>query len=74
MSNIALVPARCGSKSIAFKNIKDFCGKPLIYWVLNSLNSVKAIDNVYVATDCDDISEVVTSFNFNKVILLKIFS
>ena len=67
MSNIALVPARCGSKSIPFKNIKDFCGKPLIYWVLNSLNNVKEIDAIYVATDCDEISEIVRSFNFKKI-------
>ena len=61
MSNIALVPARCGSKSIPFKNIKDFCGRPLIYWVLNSLNNVKEIDSIYVATDCDEISEIDSS-------------
>ena len=35
MKKIAFIPARCGSKSIHFKNIKMFCGKPLIYWTLN---------------------------------------
>ena len=33
MSLIAFIPARAGSKSIAKKNIKYFCGKPLIFWV-----------------------------------------
>ena len=32
MSIIALIPARGGSKGIPRKNIKLFCGKPLIYW------------------------------------------
>ena len=37
MSVIAFIPARGGSKSIPEKNIKFFCGKPLIYWNLHEL-------------------------------------
>lgn len=66
MKTIAFVPARCGSKSIPLKNIKPFCGKPLIYWVLNALNLVKEIDEVYVATDCDEIKNTVEGFGFQK--------
>jgi len=65
--NIAFVPARCGSKSIRFKNIKEFCGQPLIYWSLLTLENVSSIDKVYVATDCKEIGDVVESFNFKKV-------
>lgn len=65
--NIAFIPARCGSKAIRFKNIKEFCGKPLIYWNLLALENSKYIDEVYVATDCTEISEVVESFGFLKV-------
>ncbi len=64
---IAFVPARCGSKAIKFKNIKDFCGKPLIYWNLSALQNASCIDEVYVATDCQEVKEVVESFNFSKV-------
>ena len=53
--NIALLPARCGSQTIPFKNIKIICGKPLIYWALLALTKSKSIDQIYVATDCDDI-------------------
>ncbi len=65
--NIALVPARCGSKSIPFKNIKNFCGKPLIYWTLTELEKASNIDAVYVATDCAEIKSCVQNFNFKKV-------
>jgi N-acylneuraminate cytidylyltransferase len=66
LKTIAFVPARCGSKSIIFKNIKLFCGKPLIYWVLQSLQEAEKIDEVYVATDCDEIKDTVNSFVFGK--------
>jgi YrbI family 3-deoxy-D-manno-octulosonate 8-phosphate phosphatase len=65
--NIAFVPVRCGSKSIPFKNIKLFCGKPLVYWSLLALQNSKNIDAVYLATDCNEIKQVVNSFNFSKV-------
>lgn len=65
--NIAFIPIRCGSKSIPFKNIKSFCGKPLVYWNLNTLEISENINVIYVATDCDEIKSVVNSFNFSKV-------
>ena len=65
--NIALLPARCGSQTIPFKNIKIICGKPLIYWSLLALTKSKSIDQIYVATDCDEVKDVVVDFNFEKV-------
>ncbi|MCG3714308.1 cytidylyltransferase domain-containing protein [Aliarcobacter butzleri] len=65
--NIAFIPVRCGSKSISFKNIKDFCGKPLVYWNLQALENSKNIDKIFVATDCKEIKDVVNSFNLKKV-------
>lgn len=65
--NIAFIPVRCGSKSISFKNIKEFCGKPLVYWNLEALEKSSNIDKIFVATDCEKIKNVVNSFNFSKV-------
>jgi len=65
--NIAFIPVRCGSKSIPFKNIKDFYGKPLVYWNLVALQNSTKIDKIFVATDCKEIKEVVNGFNFSKV-------
>ena len=66
MSVIAFVPARGGSKSIPEKNIKYFCGKPLIYWNLHELQKSE-VDEIVVATDSDNIKLVVESFKFSKV-------
>lgn len=66
MEKIGFIPARCGSKSIRFKNIKMFCEKPLIYWALNALEGSKTIDKVIVAIDCKEIANVIESFNFKK--------
>jgi len=66
MSIIAFIPARGGSKSIPEKNIKTFCGKPLIFWNLSSLQESN-VDEIIVATDSLKIKEVVNSFNFSKV-------
>ena len=65
--NIAFIPARCGSESIPFKNIKIICGKPLIYWSLLAITKSKNIDQIYVATDCDEIKDTVLDFNFGNV-------
>ena len=69
--NVAFIPARCGSKSIKFKNIKLFCNKPLIYWNIKELNISPSIDEIIVATDCDKIEKVVKSFNISKVKIYK---
>ena len=67
MSVTAFVPARCGSKSIRLKNIRPFCGRPLLYWCLNALEQAKLVDRVVVATDCLEITSCVKGFELSKV-------
>ena len=66
MSVIAFIPARGGSKSIPKKNIKSFCGKPLIFWNLQELQK-SVVNEIVVATDNEEIKDIVNSFNFSKV-------
>ena len=66
MSVIAFIPVREGSKSIPEKNIKSFCGKPLVYWNLFALH-LSNVDKIIVATDSLKIKTIVNSFNFSKV-------
>ncbi len=65
--NIAFIPVRGGSKSIPLKNIKEICGKPLVYWTAKAANDAKCIDKVIIATDSEEIKTVVLSFEFSKV-------
>ena len=64
---VAFIPVRGGSKSIPLKNIKEFCGKPLVYWTVKAAQDSLKIDKVYVATDSELIMNAVESFEFDKV-------
>jgi CMP-N,N'-diacetyllegionaminic acid synthase len=56
MNYMALIPARGGSKGIPGKNIKPFCGIPLIQWSINQARAVGL--PVYVSTDSEDVARV----------------
>ena len=62
----AFIPVRGGSKSIPLKNIKLFCGKPLVCWNIEALENCDEIDEIIVATDSDKIEETVVSCNYKK--------
>ncbi len=51
MKILAIIPARGGSKSIPMKNMKKLCGKPLIYYSINSAIQSKLISKIIVSTD-----------------------
>lgn len=67
MKTVAFIPVRGGSKSIPLKNIKPFCGRPLIYWTLKAAVETIEIDEVVVATDSLEIKNTVKSFSLDKV-------
>jgi CMP-N-acetylneuraminic acid synthetase len=56
--NIAVIPARGGSKGLPGKNIKLLNNKPLIAWSIESALQSKKIDRVIVSTDSDEIKKV----------------
>jgi len=66
MSIIAFIPVRGGSKSIPLKNIKLFNNKPLVMWVVDSLEAVDCIDEIIVATDSEEIIETVSAYKTKK--------
>jgi N-acylneuraminate cytidylyltransferase len=61
--NIAIIPARGGSKRIVNKNIKFFFGKPIIYWTIMKLKKTKIFDKIYVSTDSIKIYKAIKKFN-----------
>ena len=49
--NIAVIPARGGSKRIPRKNIRNFCGKPMIAWSIEAAHISGLFDHIIVSTD-----------------------
>lgn len=55
---IAIITARGGSKRIPRKNIKDFCGKPIIQYSIEAAISSQMFDEVMVSTDDQEIRDI----------------
>ena len=60
--NVAVIPARGGSKRIPRKNIKDFCGKPMIVWSITTAAESRLFDRIVVSTDDIEIAEVAKAY------------
>lgn len=58
MSCIAIITARGGSKRIPRKNIKNFCGKPIIAYSIEACLKSGVFDEVMVSTDDKEIAEI----------------
>lgn len=55
---VAFIPARGGSKRIPRKNIRMFCGKPMIAWPIEVARGSGLFDHVAVSTDDEEIAAV----------------
>lgn len=55
---IAVIPARGGSKRIPRKNIKDFCGKPMIAHAISAAKQSGLFEHVIVSTDDEEIARI----------------
>lgn len=71
MKVAAFIPVRGGSKSIPLKNIKPLCGKPLVCWNIEALEECKIVDQIVVATDSDDIWNIVATKHYKKTTLYR---
>lgn len=56
--SIAVIPARGGSKRVFRKNIKYFCGKPMIAWPIEAAKASGLFDRIVVSTDDVEIAGV----------------
>ena len=59
---LAIIPARSGSKRIKNKNIKNFFGKPIIYWSIKLAIECNLFDKVIVSTDSHKIAKLSRSY------------
>lgn len=60
--NLAIIPARGGSKRIPQKNIKLFAGKPLIAYSIEAAQKSAVFDRIWVSTDCEDVAKVARQY------------
>lgn len=62
MKNIAIIPARGGSKRIPRKNIRDFLGKPIIAYSIETAIESGIFDEIMVSTDDAEIAEIAKKY------------
>lgn len=75
MKNIvAIILARGGSKTIPKKNIKNFCGKPLVAWSILQAKKAHGISSVWVSSDSKEILHISEKYNASIILRPKKFS
>lgn len=62
MNTVTIIPARGGSKGIPRKNIREFCGKPLIAHIIETALKVRELDRVIVSTEDNEIAEIARKY------------
>lgn len=62
MANLAIIPARGGSKRIPRKNIKSFLGKPIMAYSIEAALKSNLFDEVMVSTDDKEIAEIASQY------------
>lgn len=60
--SIAIITARGGSKRIPRKNIKRFCGQPMIKYSIDAARNSQSFDEIMVSTDDDEIAKMAIAF------------
>jgi pseudaminic acid cytidylyltransferase len=64
VSRLAIVPARGGSKRIPDKNVRDFCGRPMVGHILNASRESSLFETIHVSTESPRIAEIVAGLGF----------
>ena len=62
MKNVAIIPARGGSKRIPHKNIINFHGRPMIGWTIQAALETEIFDKIFVSTDDEEILDCAAQY------------
>lgn len=62
MKSVAIITARGGSKRIPRKNIKEFCGKPILAYSIEAAIASGCFDMVMVSTDDEEIADLAKQY------------
>ena len=60
--NIAIIPARSGSKRIPEKNIRKFCGKPMIAYAIDAAKKSDLFRHIFVSTNDENIAGIAIEY------------
>ncbi len=63
MKSVAIITARGGSKRVPKKNIRLFCGKPMLCYAIEAAQKAEAFDEVMVSTDSEEIAAIAKEYN-----------
>ena len=61
MKRLAIIPARGGSKRILNKNIRNFCGKPIISYIIETAKKTNLFSKIHISTENKEIFNLVSS-------------
>lgn len=67
MKITCVIPSRYNSTRLPGKPLIEFCDKPMIWWVYNSVSKTKGLDKIIVATDDDRILETCKKYNIPAI-------
>lgn len=71
MKCIGIIPARYKSTRFEGKPLANICGRPMVWWVYETVKKSKKLSEVYVATDDERIVEVCNKLNINVIMTSK---
>ena len=69
---VALLPMKANSTRVPGKNFRDFCGKPLFRWILDTLLEVDEIDKVVINTDAREFLLKMALLNLKKYVFVTV--
>lgn len=64
IKRLAIIPARIGSKRIPQKNIKNFCGDPMITYILNTAKKSELFSKIHISTESTEVANVIRHYGF----------
>ena len=74
MTNICVIPARGGSRRIPRKNIRDFFGRPIISYSIETAKASGLFDRIFVSTDDDEIANISREYGSEVIMRPESFS
>ena len=73
MGNLAIIPARSGSKGLKDKNIKLLNGKPLLAYTIEAARESGLFDEIMVSTDSQEYADIAKQWGANVPFLRSTF-